>query len=123
MFASERLTHAFAWLVAAVLRGWSLRITLIGKALGTSEWLISVLEIVGAVAFFGRFGLALCELTRSFSSGRGWPAMLGNALLTRAALAVFWVALAFHLIGFCAQYLLSQIRAAAAYGVIRAQHE
>ena len=97
----QRLTHGFAWGVLLVLAGWMTYVTvgfanlpLLGGPLDPLLWL---LQILSPIVFVGLF--ALCAWM-AWKERRGWFAKLWSVLLLLGSLAVLWVALGFHLIGF-----------------------
>jgi Beta-lactamase len=105
--AAYRLVSILSGLVLATLLGWmSLLanfIPLVDNG-GSMDWRIWLLQIGGAIGAFGLAAFALWNLGRVWRGARGRFAKLWSALLVVAALSIFWVMLAFHLISFGAHY-------------------
>ncbi|MEN3746739.1 serine hydrolase domain-containing protein [Sphingomonas sp. HF-S3] len=101
-----RLVRGFSWLVIGVLIGWAIVITGIEnfEAHGSTDWLIYLVQILGAIGFFGLVGVAIWNALRVWTGKRGWFAKLWSVLLVLSAVFVLWVALAFKLISFGAAY-------------------
>ncbi|PXA92414.1 serine hydrolase [Nostoc sp. 3335mG] len=101
-----RLVRGFSWLVLAVLAGWAIIISMIEnfEAHGSFDWLIYLVQVLGAIGFFGLVGISLWNAVLVWTGKRGWFAKLWSILLVLSAIFVLWVALAFKLISFGAAY-------------------
>ncbi len=101
--STYRVVRLFSWLAIAVPLGW---VAVISMAFGgtTPAGLIWCMEILGTLVFPGLFGLAIWNAMRAFKGGRGWFAKLWSVLLVIAAFFVLWVAVAFNLISFGANF-------------------
>ncbi|MES2496614.1 MAG: serine hydrolase domain-containing protein [Pseudomonadota bacterium] len=92
-----------AWLVFVVLGSWMLVITKIGDFV-TLAGLIWTNEILGTLLFFGFVGIAAWNVMLAWQAKRGWFSRLWSILLLLATAVMLWVALAFNLISFGANW-------------------
>jgi CubicO group peptidase (beta-lactamase class C family) len=102
--ALHRLVRGLAWLVLATLGGWMLLLKALVESEANLDAAIWILEMVGAIGFAG---LVLCAgwiACRSWTRPSAWLARAWSALRVIGAVAILWVAVAFHLISFGASY-------------------
>ncbi|NIJ21047.1 CubicO group peptidase (beta-lactamase class C family)/uncharacterized membrane protein YqjE [Sphingomonas naasensis] len=101
-----RAVRAFAWLVIAALVGWLLVISGLEnfESHGSTDGLILLVQILGTLAFFGMFGLAIWNAWLTWKDKRGWFARIWSVLLVLAGFFLLWAALAFRLISFGAEF-------------------
>lgn len=101
-----RVVRAFAWLVLAVLAGWMIVISGLENFdnHGANDWLILLLQVVGTLAFFGLFGLAVWNAWIVWRGKRGWFAKLWSVLLVLGAFFILWTALVYKLISFGVEF-------------------
>jgi len=101
-----RAVRAFAWLTLAALVGWLVVITGLEnfEAHGSTDGLILFVQILGTLAFFGLFGLSLWSGWLTWKGKSGWFAKLWSVLLVLGVFFILWVALAFRLISFGAEF-------------------
>ena len=97
------LVHGLSWLALAIFAGWLLVLTSLMSDADLDIW-IWLLEIVGAIGFVALMACAAAAAYRCWARpcnwlGRGW-----STLRAVAALSILWVAVAFHLISFGANY-------------------
>jgi CubicO group peptidase (beta-lactamase class C family) len=97
-----RATGALCWLVPLAVGGWMLLFDALGD--GPADGVIWLLEIAGAIGFFGLFAAALWSAVLTWAEERGWGSKVGSMLLSASAAVVLYVALVFHLIHFGAKY-------------------
>lgn len=103
-----RLVRVFAGLVLAVLGGWaavfvvaSADTAAFGPSMDPALWL---LQMAGAIVFFGAVGVAAWNLLRTFADKRHWTRKLWNLLVLLAALVVLYVAIAYGLMSMTVDY-------------------
>ena len=101
--AGYRAVRACSWAVLALLGSWAFVIAQVGDFI-TPAPLIWFNEIAGLLLFFGFVGLAGWNLLLAWKGQRGWFGKLWSVLLLLSALAMMWVALAFNLISFGANW-------------------
>jgi hypothetical protein len=99
----HRLVPACAWAVLALLGSWLL-VVIKSSEFVTSAGLIWFNQIAGLLLFFGFVGVAGWNMYLAFQTKRGWFGKLWSILLLLAAIVMLWVALAFHLISFGANW-------------------
>ena len=99
----HRVVPACAWAVLALLGSWVAVVTIASDYV-TSAGLIWFNQIVGLLLFFGFVGLAGWAAYLAFRTKRGWFGKLWSVLLLAATIVMLWVALAFHLISFGANW-------------------
>ncbi|KQM97305.1 serine hydrolase [Sphingobium sp. Leaf26] len=99
----HRLVPACAWAVLALLGSWLL-VVIKSSEFVTSAGLIWFNQIAGLLLFFGFVGVAGWNMYLAFQARRGWFGKLWSILLLLAAIVMLWVALAFHLISFGANW-------------------
>ena len=104
-YRSSRIAAA-AMLAAMVGWGLTLGVLLsdINKLSSGSDPIIWFLELFGAIAFFGGLAMMLWNLWVVWTGRRRWPARVWSIILTLSALVVVWVAVAFRLTSFGANY-------------------
>lgn len=66
-------------------------------------WLV-VLHILGTIAVFAGFALALWHLWVVWTSKRGWLARAWSVVLVLATAVLLWLAIAYHLVGLSVDY-------------------
>lgn len=103
---SYRVVRGLAWLVLIVLIGWMVAITGLEsfESHGSTDWLILTLQVVGTLAFFALFAAALWNAWIVWRTKRGWFAKLWSVLLVLGVFFILWVALAYKLISFGAEF-------------------
>lgn len=101
--AGYRAVRACSWAVLALLGSWAFVIAKVGDFI-TPAPLIWFNEIAGLLLFFGFVGVAGWNLLLAWKGQRGWFGKLWSVLLLLSALAMLWVALAFNLISFGANW-------------------
>jgi hypothetical protein len=101
-----RAVRGLAWVALAVLVGWVVVITGLEdfESHGSTDWLIMLLQVAGALAFFGLFGLALWNAWLAWRGKSGWFAKLWSLLLVLAAFVILWTALVYKLISFGTEF-------------------
>ena len=99
---AARATNALCWLVPAVLGGWMLLFDSLFD--GPNDSVFWLLEIAGAIGFFGLLVAALWSFVLTLKEQRGWGSKVWSLLLLASAVVVLYVALVFHLIHFGAKY-------------------
>ena len=101
-----RAVRAFAWLTLAALVGWLVVITGLEnfESHGSTDGLILFVQFLGTIAFFGLFGLSLWSGWLTWKGKSGWFAKLWSVLLVLGVFFILWVALAFRLISFGAEF-------------------
>ena len=87
----------WAFTVARMLKDLS-------KLSASFDSVVHLAQLFGALVFIGGFAAMLWNLVVVWRGRRRWPARLWSVILVLAALVVLWVAFAFHLIGFGANY-------------------
>ena len=66
-------------------------------------WLV-ILHVVGSIAVFAGFGLAVWHLAVVWSAKRRWPARVWSVVLVIATAVLAWIAIAYHLVGIGTDY-------------------
>ena len=103
-----RATRVMALLDVTVLVAWAVFVTSAFANLdllsSKADWLVWLLQIVGAIVFVGAIGVAAWNVLLTWTGGRRWTAKLWSALVLLATLVVFYLAAAFHLIAMTANY-------------------
>ncbi|TGX54003.1 serine hydrolase [Sphingomonas gei] len=101
-----RAVRGFAWLVLAVLVGWMVVITGLEnfESHGSTDWLILLLQVVGTLAFFGLFGLAIWNTWLTWKEKRGWFGRVWSVLLVLGAFFILYTALVYKLISFGTEF-------------------
>nr|WP_294810296.1 serine hydrolase domain-containing protein [uncultured Sphingomonas sp.] len=101
-----RAVRGFAWLVLIVLVGWTIAISGLEdfESHGSTDWLILLLQIAGALVFFGMFGLSIWNAWLTWKAKRGWFARIWSVLLVLGAFFILYTALAFKLISFGTEF-------------------
>ncbi len=97
-----RLVRGFAWLVVAVLAGWTGVVMSVENfdAHAALDLPILLLQILGTIGFIGLFALAAWNLWLVWKGKRGWFGKLWSVLLLLGAFFILWVAVMFKLISF-----------------------
>lgn len=101
--AVHRALRACAWGVPLLLGSWAFVASRAG-GFKTSGALIWFNQIAGLLLFFGFLGLALWNARAAWTRGGGWLSKLWSGLIVLAAGIMLWVALAFRLISFGANW-------------------
>jgi CubicO group peptidase (beta-lactamase class C family) len=103
-----RMTRVFAGLVLLVLVGWAAVFAYVsadtanfGAGLDPALW---ILQIAGAVVFFGAVGIAAWNLWLTWRDGRPWTRKLWSVLVLLAALVMLYIALGFGLMSMTVEY-------------------
>ncbi|WP_313804594.1 serine hydrolase domain-containing protein [Sphingobium sp.] len=100
----HRLIHGLSWLALAILGGWMLLFQSLGATDASLDAWIWLLEITSAIGFAGLAACALWIAYRSWTRPGTWFARAWPTLRAAAALSILWVAVAFHLTSFGANY-------------------
>lgn len=101
---AHRLVRLLAVATVIVLSGWAILIAMMLSQMNLLSskadiWL-RILQLLAPFAFIGGAGIGLWNAFVVLRSPRSWYAKVWAVVLAIAFLAVLWVALAFHLIGF-----------------------
>jgi CubicO group peptidase (beta-lactamase class C family) len=103
-----RWSKIAAILILAALGTWAAAITMMFKDLNKLgpkfDSVLHFAQIFGILAFIGGFALMAWNLRTVWSGSRRWPAKMWSIVLVVASFMVLWVAFAFKLIGFGANY-------------------
>ncbi len=103
-----RLSRLAAIAIVGALVGWGLTIGVllsdINKLNASTDPLIRILQIAGAIAFIGGAAILLWHLWIVWSGRRRWPARVWSIVLALSGLVMLWVAVAFKLISFGVNY-------------------
>ena len=99
-----RLVRGFSWLILAVLGGWWLLLMAMEHSEGHLDGLIWLLEITGAIGFFGLLATALWNLGIAAARRLGWLTGFWRVLLVLAAASIVWATVDFHLVSFGADF-------------------
>lgn len=101
-----RAVRAFAWLTLVALVGWMVVITGLEsfESHGSTDWLILLVQIFGTLVFFGLFGLSIWNAWLTWKRKGNWFAKVWSVLLVLGVFFILWVALAFRLISFGAEF-------------------
>jgi hypothetical protein len=97
-----RVTSALCWLVPIAIGSWMLLFNALGD--GVSDGVIWLVEIAGAIGFFGLFAATLWNAVLTLKGQCAWAAKLWSVLLWVSAAVVLYVAIIFHLIHFGVKY-------------------
>jgi len=101
-------TRWVSTLVLLVLIGWTIAISIlfgnIENLSGKFDWLLWMLQIVGAIAFIGAVVIAGWNAWLTWRDGRRWPAKVWNVLIFLGALVLLYVAFTFNLISMTVKY-------------------
>lgn len=97
-----RTTGALCWLVPVVIGGWLLLFDSLSD--GPADGVIWLVEVAGAIGFFGLFAASLWSVVLTWKEQRAWGAKVWSVLLLASAAVVLYVALVFHLVHFGAKY-------------------
>ena len=100
----HRTIHILSWLALATLGGWMLFFGALGKTEASLDGWIWLLEIAGAIGFTSLAACAIWIACRSWMHKGTWIARIWSVLRAAGAVAILWVAVAFHLISFGANY-------------------
>ena len=101
-----RAVRGFAWLTLAALVGWLMVISGLEdfESHGSTDGLILLVQILGTLAFFGLFGLAIWNAWLTWKEKRGWFARLWSVLLVLGAFFILYTALVYKLISFGTEF-------------------
>jgi CubicO group peptidase (beta-lactamase class C family) len=106
--SAYRMTRLFAGLALAVLIGWAAVVAYVSAntdafsaGLDPVLWL---LQISGAIVFFGAAGFAAWNVWLTWRDGRHWMRKLWSVLILLAALVVLYVAIVFGLMSMTVAY-------------------
>lgn len=101
-----RAVRGFAWLTLLALVGWMVVITGLEsfESHGSTDGLILLVQIFGTLAFFGLFGLSIWNAWLTWKRKGNWFAKIWSVLLVLGVFFILWVALAFRLISFGAEF-------------------
>ncbi|MBY0509248.1 MAG: beta-lactamase family protein [Rhodospirillaceae bacterium] len=100
----SRLTCGLSWLALAILGGWMLLFQSLGSTDASLDGWIWRLEIGSAVGFVGLAACAVWAAYRALTRPRAWSVRIWSALCAVGAISILWVAVAFHLVSFGANY-------------------
>ena len=103
-----RATRVFAGLSLAVLIGWLLVVAVLFEKVSSlnksSDFLLWVLQIGGAVVFVGAVIVSAWNVWLTFTDGRRWTRKLWSVLILLATLLVLYVAFTFGLLSMSVNY-------------------
>lgn len=103
-----RATRVFAGLSLAVLIGWLLVVAVLFEKVSSlnksSDLLLWLLQIGGAVVFIGAVIVSAWNVWLTFTDGRRWTRKLWSVLILLATLLVLYVAFTFGLISMSVNY-------------------
>lgn len=103
-----RATRVFAGLSLAVLIGWLLVVAVLFEKVSnlnkSSDLLLWVLQIGGAVVFVGAVIVSAWNVWLTFTDGRRWTRKLWSVLILLATLLVLYVAFTFGLLSMSVNY-------------------
>ena len=100
--APARVTNALCWLVLGAIGGWMLLFDALSG--GVADGVIWLVEIAGAIGFFGLFVAALWSAVLTWKEQRTWSAKVWSVLVLTSAAVILYVALVFNLVHFGAKY-------------------
>jgi hypothetical protein len=100
----HHMIHGLSWLALATLGGWMLLFQSLGASDANLDGWIWLLEIASAITFPVLAACALWTAGRSWTRSSAWSARIWSTLRAAGALSVLWVAVAFHLVSFGANY-------------------
>ncbi|WP_420141722.1 serine hydrolase domain-containing protein, partial [Sphingomonas sp.] len=103
-----RATRIMALLVLLVLGGWAALISIVfgdisNLTAGTDIWLW-LLQILGAIVFFGAVGIAAWNAWLTWRDGRGWARRAWSLLVLLATLVVLFAAWTYSLLAMTVNY-------------------
>lgn len=103
-----RAVRIMAGIDVVILGGWIVLVSVMMSNLslmnGGADFWLWLLQIAGAVAFFGAVGIAGWNAWLSWRDGRHWTGKLWNTLILLATLIVLYVALVYGLVSMTGQY-------------------
>lgn len=103
-----RATRVFAGLSLAVLIGWLLVVSVLFESVSSlnksSDPILWLLQIAGAVVFVGAVIVSAWNVWLTFTDGRGWTQKLWSVLVLLATLLILYVAYTFGLLAMSVNY-------------------
>jgi CubicO group peptidase (beta-lactamase class C family) len=106
--SAYRTTRLFSGLALAVLIGWSAVFAYVSADTANFsaglDPVLWILQIAGAVVFFGAVGLAAWNVWLTWRDGRHWTRKIWSVLILLAAIVVLYVAISFGLMSMTVAY-------------------
>ena len=103
-----RATRIMAGLDLLLVLGWLLAVTMlfgsVTRLTDSSDGILWLLQIAGAIVFVGAVGIAGWNLWVTVRDGRRWTRVVWNVLILLATLTVLYVAVRFNLITMTVNY-------------------
>ena len=103
-----RATRVFAGLSLAVLIGWLLVVSVLFESVSrlnkSSDPLLWLLQIGGAIVFVGAVIVSAWNVWLTFTDGRSWTRKLWNVLILLATLLILYIAFTFGLLSMSVNY-------------------